>query len=91
MAWNSKDTALTINGIGSLASAWGQYKSDQTRNSLINKQLDYEIKKDNTRLKKMDKAQKNLDDAFADSALNKKKKKYDANGNEIVDSTAIAV
>lgn len=88
MAWDSKDTALTIQGVGSLASAWGQYKTDKKRNELLENQLNYEKEKDALATAKMDTAQNALDDAFSDF-LNKKKKKYDANGNEIVEDTIL--
>ena len=83
MAWDSKDTALAIQGFGSLASAWGQYETDKKRNKLLQNQLNYEKEKDTLALAKMDAAQTNLDDAFSASLL-KKKKKVDEFGNEIV-------
>lgn len=89
MAWDNKDTALTIQGLGSLASAWGQYETDKQRNKLIKEEMDYRKSLDTRALAKEDLAQANLDDAFASSDFNinkKKKKKYDAAGNEIVDS-----
>ncbi len=90
MAWDSKDTALAIQGFGSLASAWGQYETDKKKNKLLENQLNYEKEKDALALAKMDTAQGNLDDAFAQSPL-KKKKKLDANGNEIVEDTTLTV
>ena len=75
MAWTTRDTALTIGGVGSLASAWGQYKTDKERNKLIEKQMDYDKKQDDIAHAKDDKAQANLDDAFTNSDFNVKKKK----------------
>jgi len=88
MAWNSKDTALAIQGLGSLASAWGQYETDTKRNKLIKEEMDYKKSLDARAFAKADNAQINLDDAFSNSDLNtkKKKKKYDASGAEIVDT-----
>jgi len=92
MSWENRDTALTIQGIGSLASAWGQYETDKKRNKLIKEEMDYKKSLDKRVMEKEDKAQATLDDAFDSSELNinnKKKKKYDANGVEIVDPTAV--
>lgn len=90
MAWDSKDTALAIQGVGALAGAWGQYESDKVRNRLLNEQFKYAQSQDAMAIEKQNLAQSNLEDAFDASALNKKKKKYDANGNEIVESTETA-
>lgn len=87
MAWNSKDTALAIQGFGALAGAWGQYESDKTKNKLLNKQLDYENQKDLVATTKMDTAQSNLEDAFNNSAFGKKKKKKNADGTDVVEDT----
>ena len=77
MAWDNKDTALAIQGVGSLASAWGQYESDKKRNKLLQQQLDYEQKQNDLANQKQVQAQASLDNAFdtADLNLNKKKKK----------------
>ena len=75
MAWDSKDTALTIQGVGSLASAWGQYETGKEKNKLLKSQLQYEKDKDKIANAKMDTAQSNLEDAWENSTLNKKKKK----------------
>jgi len=72
--WDSKDTALTIQGLGSLAGAWGQYENGKEANKLIKKQLQYEKDKDTYAKGQMTKAQTNLEDAWTDSSLNKKKK-----------------
>ncbi|MBE0498570.1 MAG: hypothetical protein IBX43_04935 [Campylobacterales bacterium] len=78
MAWDSKDTALSIQGIGTLASAWGKYETDKTRNKLLKEQLDYEKQKDSLANAKTDMAQKNYDDAFLPTPdMTKKKKKAD--------------
>jgi hypothetical protein len=68
------DTASLFQGVGTLASAWGQYESDKKRTKAMEEQLDYEKKKDKLALAKADEAQINLDDAFTSSDLNKKKK-----------------
>jgi hypothetical protein len=86
MPWDSKDTAMTIQGFGSIASAWGQYETDKQKNKLAKEQLDYEKQKDLAMNTKMDLAQSNLDDAFSNSALNKKKK-FNADGTPVVDTT----
>jgi len=75
MAWDSKDTALTIQGIGGLAGAWGQYQTDKERNKLLKKQLTYEQEQNDIANQKQIQAQTNLDDAFSTSDLNTKKKK----------------
>jgi len=75
MAWNSKDTALALQGFGALAGAYGQYKNGKARNKLLSQQFDYAKKQDALALAKQDKAQKNLDDAFSYSDLNPNKKK----------------
>ena len=87
MAWDSKDTALTIQGLGSLAGAWGQYETDKQRNKLIKEEMDYKKSLDARAMAKEDLAQANYDNAFSVSSfnINKKKKKYDAAGNEIVE------
>jgi len=87
MDWTNRDTALTIQGVGTLAGAWGQYETNKERNKLAREELDYQKQKDLAATAKYNTAQKNLDNAFDASILNvnKKKKKYDANGNEIVD------
>ena len=79
MAWDSKDTALTLQGVGALASAWGQYKTNKKRNQLLADQFNYAKKQDALALSKQNKAQSNLDNAFSYSDLNpnKKKKKKD--------------
>jgi len=93
MGLGTKDYALIINGIGSLAGAFGQYKTDKERNKLIKEELEYKKSLDTDAINKQNKAQKNLDDAFSESDFNiknKKKKNLDALGNEIVDDTTTA-
>jgi len=75
MAWDNKDSALALQGIGSLASAWGQYKTSKKRNKLLQDQFNYAKKQDALALAKQNKAQDNLDDAFSYSDLNPNKKK----------------
>ncbi len=65
--WSSNNTAMTISGLGSLASAYGQYKSDKAA-------LDYKKKRDKKMDAKYATAQKNLEDAFDASPLSTKKK-----------------
>jgi len=79
MAWDSKDTALTLQGVGALANAWGQYENGKKRNKLLGQQFEYAKQQDASALAKQNKAQSNLDDAFSYSDLNpnKKKKKKD--------------
>jgi len=80
MAWDSKDTALSLQGFGSLADAYGQYENGKKRNKLLEQQFAYAKKQDALALAKQKKAQNNLDDAFTYSDLNpnkKKKKKLD--------------
>ena len=78
MAWDSKDTALSIQGIGTIASAWGKYETDKTRNKLLKEQLDFEKARDVRANTRMDMAQKNYDDAFLPTPeMAKKKKKAD--------------
>ena len=92
MSLDNKDKALVIQGIGAIVSAYGQYKTDKSRNKLAKEQFEYEKSLDARAIAQQDKAQKNFDDAFADSDFNvmkKKKKKYDALGNEIVDDTTV--
>jgi hypothetical protein len=75
MAWDSKDTALTLQGVGSLANAWGQYKTNKKRNKLLEQQFNYAKEQDALALAKQNKAQSNLDSAFSYSDLNPNKKK----------------
>jgi len=80
MAWDSKDTALALQGFGALANAYGQYDTGKKRNKLLQDQFNYAKKQDALVLAKQNKAQSNLDDAFSYSDLNpnkKKKKKSD--------------
>jgi hypothetical protein len=86
MAWDTHDTALTIQGVGSLASAWGQYKTEKERNKILDKQLAYEQKKDALAESKSNLAQDNYNSAFEQPIVVSKKKKYDADGNEIVEN-----
>jgi len=90
MAWTTRDTALTIGGVGSLASAWGQYKTDKERNRLINKQMAYDKERNDKADAKLNQAQDNLDDAFSDSDFNVKKKKKKI-GDVTVDDTTTVV
>jgi hypothetical protein len=75
MTWDNKDTALALQGAGSLASAWGQYESNKKRNKILQQQLDYAKEQDALALAKQNKAQDNLDSAFSYSDLNPNKKK----------------
>ena len=77
MPFNFKDAALGLQGVGALASAWGQYETGKQRNKLLKEQLDYAKKQDALALNKQKQAQSNLEDAFSysDLNLNKKKKK----------------
>ncbi|MDT8337570.1 MAG: hypothetical protein RQ763_00080 [Sulfurimonas sp.] len=81
MSWNSGDTSMTIQGLGALAGAWGQYETGKEANKIKKEQLAYEKQKDDAYNAKIDKAQTNLDDAFSDSIFNvnnkKKKNPYD--------------
>lgn len=76
MAWDSKDTAMTISGLGSLASAWGSYETNKKRNDLLDKQLTQQQTMINDAKGKNTQTQSGFDDAFADSDFaNMKKKK----------------
>ena len=79
MAWDSKDSALALQGVGALAGAYGQYKTNKKRNQILQDQFNYAKQQDALTLKKENKAQSNLDDAFSYTDLNpnKKKKKKD--------------
>lgn len=85
--WDSKDTAMTIQGVGSLASAWGDYETNKKKNKLLQERLNYEKQKDTLANEKMALAQSNFDDAFANvDILAKKKKKKDPLLNEATDT-----
>jgi len=75
MAWDSKDTALLIQGAGALASAYGQWDNGKKKNKILQEQFDYAKKQDALALSKQKQAQSNLEDAFSYSDLNTKKKK----------------
>jgi len=75
MAWDSKNTAMALQGVGALANAYGQYKNGKKRNQLLEQQFNYAKKQDALALSKQNKAQSNLDDAFSYSDLNPNKKK----------------
>lgn len=74
-----------IQGIGSLAGAWGSYESAKKANKLQKEQFDYEKSKDALALTKINEHQKNVDDAFSDFTLDGKKKKK-ADGSDIIDN-----
>lgn len=81
---DSKDIALGIQGVGSIAGAWGQYYSDRKRNELLADQIAYEKSKDALVLSKLDERQKIIDDAFG----TKKKKKKE--GADLIEPPATA-
>ena len=87
MTWNNRDTALTIQGVGALAGAWGQYKTDKQKNKLIAREIENDEKREALALANATKAQANLDDAFATSDFNVKKKKKNAAGVYVDDTT----
>lgn len=88
--YNSRGAGLAIQGIGALAGAWGQYENGVADRKQREKEFEYQKELDTKAFDKQDLAQSNLDDAFASSDFNlkKKKKKLDALGNEISDETA---
>jgi len=90
--WYERNAGAIVQGVGALAGAYGQYQTDTARNKMIDKQFNYQVAQDKLALSRYNKAQTNLDDAFADSSLNpkKKKKKKDTLGNEIEDTTQMA-
>lgn len=54
-----------LQGIGSLAGAWGQYESGKESNKLKKQQLEYEKSKDVLANSKLDAQQKSWDDAWS--------------------------
>jgi len=55
----------TLQGIGSLAGAWGQYENAKDTSALKKKQLQYEMDKDALANAKLDSQQKSWDDAWS--------------------------
>jgi len=86
MAWNSRDTSLAIQGLGSIAKAWGDYDTSKEKNKIAREALDYEKQQGINADIKTAQAQKNYDDAFAfvPMGVPKKKKKDDPLTPEVV-------
>lgn len=72
---NAKDVGSIVQGVGTVAGAWGSYEADKKRNQLLQDQMNYEKQKDQYAQSKLDKAQTSLDNAFDNSVLNPNKKK----------------
>lgn len=86
--WSTANTGSLLQGIGSIAGAWGNYESEKKRNDLLNQQFSYEKEKDANAKQKLDKAQSSLDNAFDNSVFNlATKKKKNADGTDIIDPT----
>ena len=75
MAWDSNDTALTIKGVGTLANAYGQYKTNTERNKIARQELDYMKAQDAKGEARLADAQTELDNAWDEDVFGTKKKK----------------
>jgi hypothetical protein len=62
------DIGLGLEGIGTLASAWGQYQLGKEQNKLIKGQLDYQKQKDALALKKLQEREDAINQAFGVTA-----------------------
>lgn len=87
---NAKDVGSIMQGVGTLAGAWGSYESDKKRNQMLQDQMNYEKQKDQYAQGKLDKAQTSLDDAFDNSVLNPNKKKKSTTTVEVTDPLAVS-
>lgn len=86
--WSTANTGSLLQGIGSIAGAWGNYESEKKRNKMLEKQFAYEQEKDSNAKAKLDKAQSSLDNAFDNSLFaDITKKKKNADGTDIIDPT----
>lgn len=69
MDWSSAFSNInigdTLQGIGSIAGAWGQYENGKESSKLKKKQLEYEMSKDTLANAKLDSQQKSWDDAWS--------------------------
>lgn len=54
-----------LQGVGSLAGAWGQYENGKETSKLKKQQLEYEMSKDTLANAKLDSQQKSWDDAWS--------------------------
>jgi hypothetical protein len=61
------DIGLGLEGIGTLAGAWGQYELGKAQNKLIKEQLNYQKQKDALALKKLAEREDAINDAFGTS------------------------
>jgi hypothetical protein len=68
-----------LNGVGSLASAWGSYEVGKEQAKIEKEKLSYEKSKDTEVAKKTEMAQQNLDGALDNVYGVKKKKKTSPN------------
>jgi len=82
MEWTNRDTELTLNGIGSLANAWGAYETGKERNKIAREALQYEKDQKAAADLRRETTQTGFDDAFNDVFTKKKKKKKD-DGTEV--------
>lgn len=74
MSLDMQTGGLYVQGIGALASAWGNYKIGKEQNDIAKQLLQYEKDKDTAITTKTAEAQKEFEDGF-DSVFNPKKKK----------------
>lgn len=58
------DVGLGLQGIGTIASAWGTYENMKARNKLIQDQINYQKAKDALVQKKLDDREKTIAEAF---------------------------
>lgn len=62
------DIGLGLEGIGTLAGAWGQYEIGKQQNKLIKDQLKYQKQKDALALEKLKKREDDINQAFGASS-----------------------
>lgn len=85
------DWGKTLQGVGSLAGAWGKYSIGKEQNKLIKKQFDHEIALDNRAIAKEDEAQATFDSASQAVFGTKKKKTSDTSYSDAYATPATSV
>lgn len=83
------DFGTTLQGVGALAGAWGNYTTGKQQNKLIKQQFNHQIDLDNRAIAKEDAAQENFDSA-SQSVFGKKKKTTDSSLTDAFSSTVPA-
>lgn len=76
------DIGLGLEGIGTLAGAWGQYELGKAQNKLIKDQLKYQKDKDALALKKLAEREDAIDQAFGSV-------KQTSDGSDLIPSASV--